>query len=170
MLLMAFLLLYGCASMSEKECLTVNWEEKGYRDGMYGFPISRVEDHREACYKVGVIPDVRKYSSGHEEGIAKYCTPGNAINEGIMGRAYRNACPPELEHEFLENYHAGLRIYQARQRIDQLHHNAMQLEYRLMAEKDFRVRGMLRNRLQLIDMELINARHDLMYFERMLTH
>src|SRR5690554_6332159 len=90
----------GCASMSEKECLTVNWEEQGFRDGRAGHPRARVEDHRDACSKVGVIPDLVRYQKGREQGVLEYCTPQNALAEGRVGRHYRNACPVSLERDF----------------------------------------------------------------------
>src|SRR5690606_13231192 len=51
------LALSGCASMTPEECLHADWYEKGMQDGLRGQPRAYVEDHREACGKVGVVPN-----------------------------------------------------------------------------------------------------------------
>src|SRR5690606_31802964 len=109
----AALLLSACASMSEKECLSANWLDQGYRDGLAGRTASLLEDHREACSKVGVTPNAQQYHAGRNQGLLEYCTPANAVNEGRQGRSYRNVCPMHLERQFLANHQRGYRAYEA---------------------------------------------------------
>src|SRR5690606_21857100 len=88
-------LLAGCASMSEEECLTADWYERGVLDGRRGEPGNYVHEHHEACAKVGVTPDNEAWQRGRSVGIRYFCTPENGERVGLEGRAYRHTCPPE---------------------------------------------------------------------------
>lgn len=163
-------LLSSCASMSEQECLTANWLDQGFRDGRNGEPLTRIEDHRQACAKVGIRPDQRLYFKGRDQGILLYCTADNAIQEGRLGRAYRNACPAHLEHRFLLAYEQGKQIYDVEQHIEKLNTESKQLEQALRKEEDRDQYRYLRQELRDIDRQLQRAREDLRYLERRLGY
>lgn len=160
------LLLGACASMSEKECLSANWKDQGYRDGRNGQPLTRVEDHREACSKVGIMPDTQQYLAGRAVGILEYCTPANALQEGRRGRGYRNACPMHLERDFLAYYELGYQVYQAEQRVDSLNRDMQRTQRALDTEKSDGKRRELRRELRRLDSRLSEARRDLYDEER----
>lgn len=159
-------LVSGCASMSEKECLTANWFDQGYRDGRNGEPLSRLEDHRQACEKVGIIPERARYFEGRDKGILEYCTPANALYEGRQGRYYRNSCPAHLERNFLIYYQDGKRVYEAEQQVEELNRRSNQLQNSLKKEKDEATQNTLRRELREIDRELRRARDNVRYQER----
>jgi len=163
------LLMSGCASMSEKECLTVNWTDQGYRDGRSGHPPARLEEHREACAKVGVVPDVVQYRAGRDEGVLEYCSPANAVREGRLGRGYRNACPMQLEAGFLAHHKLGYRAYQAEQRVESLNRQMQQTQRSLDKEKNDSKRRELRGKLRDLDRRLARARSELRDEERHLS-
>ena len=165
---MVALLLSGCASMSKEECLTANWLDQGFRDGRTGQPLSRLEDHRAACAKVSVIPNDNLYIEGREQGILLYCTPESALQEGLQGRPYRDACPAELEHAFLLAYNKGKQVYKAEQQVEQLNSQSRQLEQSLVREDDKNQRRYLRRQLRELDWELQRARDEYRYLERQL--
>lgn len=158
----------GCASLSEKECLTVNWTDQGYRDGRNGYPLTRMEDHREACAQVGVAVDDRQYRAGRDQGVLEYCTPENGMSEGRLGRSYRNACPARLEGAFLAHHEMGMRVYRAGQKVDSLGRQSRQLQKKLEKEKNDKERGKLRRELRELDRQLVRARNDLRREERRL--
>lgn len=162
--------LSGCASMSEKECLTANWFDQGYRDGRNGEPLSRIEDHRQACEKVGIIPERGRYFDGRDRGILEYCTPANALHEGRQGRYYRNSCPAHLERNFLIYYEDGKRVYTAEQQVEELNRRSTQLQNILKKEKDETQRNRLRRELRDIDKELSRARDNVRYQERRIRY
>lgn len=163
------LVLAGCASMSEKECLHADWSAQGYRDGRQGYALTRIEDHRDACAKVGIVPDIGLYRSGHAQGVIEYCTVQNAVVEGRSGRPYRNACPPDLEADFLAYHQRGMRVYHAQQRLDNLNRQSQQLQRTMDKEKNETKRRGLRNELRELDRRLRDARAELSYEERRLT-
>lgn len=155
------LVLSACATMSDKECLTANWYDQGYRDGSRGWPASRVIDHREACADVGVMPDMEHYRNGHAKGVLEYCTPANGVAEGRSGRPYRNVCPARLEREFLFYFSRGWLVYEAQQRVDKLNRQSSQLERELNKAKDADSRRRLRSELRALDRRLQQARDGL---------
>lgn len=162
------LLVAGCSSMSEKDCLSANWTDQGYRDGRNGQPLSRIEDHREACATVGVVPDRQQYLAGREVGIREYCTPANAVREGRLGRGYRNACPMQLERNFLAYHELGYQVYRSEQRLDSLNREMQRKQRELDKEKNDAKRQQLRRELRHLDSRLSQARRDLHDEERRL--
>ena len=110
-LLASLLVLSGCATLSEEECLTADWFSIGFEDGANGYPSNRIGAHREACAKHGVTPDLRQYQDGHEEGLLNFCTARNGFSRARNGYQYTGICPPSLEPEFLDGYQAGREIY-----------------------------------------------------------
>lgn len=105
------MLLGSCATMSEDECLAGAWGEKGYSDGAAGYPMSRLDDHAEACAKFQVAPDPVAYSSAREAGLRTYCTPDRGWAEGRSGNTYYGVCRPEEEAAFVPAYQDGLRLH-----------------------------------------------------------
>jgi len=160
------LVMGGCASLSEKECLSVDWTDQGYRDGRNGQPPSRVEDHREACAKVGVVPNLQQYRKGRDKGVVEYCSPANALRVGRLGHGYRNACPMRLEGAFLANYRLAYRAYQAEQQVQSLDRQVQQKQRALDKEKDAAKRRRLHGELKTLDRRLARARHELRAEER----
>ncbi len=57
----SILLISGCATMGKDECLTSNWRSIGYEDGARGYPPERIGNHRKACAKHSVSPDLQTY-------------------------------------------------------------------------------------------------------------
>ena len=160
--------LSGCASMSPEECRTANWYEQGMRDGIQGQPRSYVEEHREACAEVGIVPNAALWEKGRSQGIKRYCTPENGLEEGLRGGDYRNACPPELEGAFLERYRAGHRVHEARQRVERLANDQRSKQNELDRVKDDKARDRLRQQIRDLDYRLRSAREELYYEERRL--
>lgn len=166
----AILVLSGCASMTEGECLTADWTDRGYRDGRQGYPVSRVADHTEACAGVGVVPNIAQYRRGHQKGIAEYCTPDNGLSEGRAGRTYRNACPAGMEARFLANYRLGYDVYSAEQRVSQLNSQTRYLESQLDKEKNKDKRQRIRRQLRDLDHQLRRARNNVTVAEDRIYH
>lgn len=164
----ALLLLGGCASMSPEECQTVDWYEQGMRDGQRGYAMARSDNHREACAKVGVGLDLRRYQAGHSKGIREYCTPDVGLQEGRMGRGYQQSCPSALEYDFLAAYQAGRRVYRAQQEVDRLGRDLASTQRALDKAKDDSARSRLRRELHHLDQRLRQARNEVYYAERQL--
>ncbi len=165
-LLATVVALTGCASMTEEECLTANWYERGVMDGRNGQNRDYVQDHHEACAKVGVIPDDAAWRRGHSYGIREYCTPDNGERVGRQGRGYNHSCPVELESGFLQRYRPAYRVYQAEQRVNSLNSDIQNKERALDREKDEDKRRRLRREIRDLDDRIREARHELYRSER----
>lgn len=116
-LLLAFLLLAGCSTMSRKECLNVDWRTLGYEDGTNGYDADRIGQHRKACADYGVRPDLEAYRAGREEGLKEFCRPARGYRLGVNGGSYGGVCPAPLEGKFLAAFRAGHELYVLRARV-----------------------------------------------------
>lgn len=154
-------LLGGCASMTEEECLSADWYERGLRDGRSGQPPDYLNEHREACSKVHVTPDAERYAQGRALGVREYCRPENGTRLGRIGATYRRACPAELEGPFLERYRPAYRVYESEQRLSNLNNEIRNKERQLESEKDEDKRRRLRRELRDLDDRVRSARDDL---------
>lgn len=133
-------LLAGCASMSEEECLTADWYERGALDGRHGQSTAILEKHREACAKVQVIPDDTLYQKGHAVGLRQFCQPENAASAGHRGYQYHGICPADLHQAFLQRYRPAFRVHQARSKVNSLNNSVNSkdgdLRHELRKERD----------------------------------
>ena len=131
------LALPGCATMDKSECLTVDWRTIGYEDGVAGHSGDRIAQHRKACAKYGVAPDLDAYQTGRDQGLREYCQPENGYQTGLRGAAYNGSCPVDLRQDFESAYHSGFELYSLRARVNnatnELESNRQEL---MQSEKD----------------------------------
>lgn len=127
----ASLLLAGCATLSESQCVASDWRTVGYSDGLKGVPASQLLKHQNACVKHGVVPDRDEYLAGWNEGIEQHCQPDNGFAVGERGAGYNNLCPEHLQEAFYAAYQDGRQLYLARTEISRLERQVSQKQYRL---------------------------------------
>lgn len=113
----AVLALGGCASMGKSECLAVDWQTVGYEDGVAGRAGDRIANHRKACAKFGVTPDLDAYRAGRNQGLREYCRPPNGFQVGARGGNYNGVCPTDLEGGFVRAYESGRELYNLESRV-----------------------------------------------------
>jgi hypothetical protein len=111
------LALGGCASMSKDECMTVDWRTVGYEDGAAGYSGNRIAQHRKACAKHGVTPDLAAYQAGRDDGLREFCVPQNGFRVGAHGNSYDGICPRDVEPAFLGAYETGRELYARKSRV-----------------------------------------------------
>lgn len=128
----AMLAAAGCASMSEQECITADWQAIGYEDGAAGLPVSAVSGRRQACArKAGVTVDMAAYTAGRREGLDVYCTPSNGYAVGSHGRAYHGVCTGAAEYDFVSAYESGRQFHGLKQAVASLSGQIRQAQYDL---------------------------------------
>lgn len=110
----------GCASLSKNECLNADWRIIGFEDGNKGYPLDRIGQHRKACARVKVIPDMDDYEKGHLKGAREYCTPARGYSEGAKGAAYQGICPEDLAGAFLGGYRDGQELYALNRKLNEV--------------------------------------------------
>lgn len=101
----------GCATMNKDECLTADWQSIGFEDGSKGQPASRIGEHRKACAKHGVQPDMEAYTRGRDDGLKEFCRPANGYQYGLNGNMYHGVCPKDLAGPFESAYNHGHEIF-----------------------------------------------------------
>ena len=165
--LLTLLLLGGCASLSESECLHSDWYDIGFRDGRQGVPADQLSKHAEACGEHGVKPDRERYIDGHESGLRHYCTRHNGLAVGESGSAYQNVCHADVEEDFLSGFSLGQAIYRWRSRLAELDAEAARLEEGITSEKTEKkeLQALIARRVQL-EGERGAARSELYRLER----
>jgi hypothetical protein len=129
--ILCLLALSGCASLSEDECRTADWESVGYIDGTRGYTRGRIEEHSEACSKIGIAPDTKLYEEGRLRGLEEFCTPRNGVRVGEQGRSYGGVCPLDLEPGFMRGYDIGRDLHDLKSHMDNLRSEVQRVETRL---------------------------------------
>jgi hypothetical protein len=114
----ALLGLSGCASMSADECAMSDWRTIGYEDGSMGYTSDRLGNHRKACAKHGVAPDLEAYQAGRRDGLRQYCQPSRGFNVGAGGGRYNGVCPSDLEPDFVDAFNSGHKLYNLRSQVN----------------------------------------------------
>ena len=111
--LLIAVLLHGCASMSEAECLSADWTVVGEIDGQQGRALSVLDNYQRDCADYGVVPDVEAYVAGRDNGLAFYCTAANGYREGRSGQRLEADCPAALAAAFQHNFQLGRDVHNA---------------------------------------------------------
>lgn len=155
----------GCASLSESECADADWEQIGYRDGAGGASGQRIAAHAKACAEYGVSVDQDTWRAGYDRGIDSYCTPANAVREGLSGAMYSGVCPGETGVMFESYYRAGREVQEQRQRIDAIENRRRTLMDALDNADDENTRRTLLNELRYLDATLRSEFDRLRYLE-----
>ena len=163
------LALGGCASLSESECADADWEQIGYRDGAAGTSGQRIAAHARACAEYGFTVDEETWRAGYDRGIDSYCTPSNAVREGLSGAMYAGVCPGETGVMFERYYQAGREVQVQRQRIDSLESRRHALMDALDNADDEDTRRTLLNELRYLDATMRAEFDRLRYLEYRLS-
>jgi len=104
--------LTGCASISEGECLSGNWSDMGYKDGVNGKSRDKLADYVKTCAKYGAEPNRQAYLTAFESGLVKYCTYEQGFELGENGSSYNQVCSGNLSNRFSQGYDEGRVVYQ----------------------------------------------------------
>jgi hypothetical protein len=145
------LLLAGCASLSKEECLASNWQQIGYKDGLEGQTVNRLDDHIKACAEYGITPVADQYYAGRSQGLLNYCQPASAFDLGRKG--WDNnvaACPPDMQNTFLQEYSKGREINDLENTLNSIRSNINNNVYRINVIND-RING-INNELRRTDL------------------
>jgi len=111
--------LTGCASISEDQCLAGNWEALGFKDGSNGYAASRISDYADVCSKYDVSVDTKLYLTSHEQGVQRYCTPQRGYDAGENGSSFNQVCSSFAGYE--DGYSEGYIVYEIEQGHQALH-------------------------------------------------
>jgi len=123
--------LSGCASLNEAECRQGDWASIGQMDGSNGYPMTRFQEHVEACTKFSVAPDQAAYSRARDIGLSSYCTPERGFTEGRTGNAYHGVCPPQSAGLFMTAYNDGRIVKDVADRRNAVASTLSSAQYRL---------------------------------------
>lgn len=117
LIVLGILLLSSCATLNKNECRNADWNLIGFEDGSRGYALERIGQHRKACAKVDVVPDMSAYEEGHLKGARQYCTVERGYREGVNGASYQGICPADLAAQFTRAYRDGQNLFALKQRM-----------------------------------------------------
>lgn len=130
----------GCTTMNQNECMAVDWRTIGYEDGANGYSGDHIAQHRRACAKYGVTPDLNLYQAGRAQGLREYCRPQNGYEVGVRGGSYNGSCPADMQDGFVDAYQSGRQLYMltsrvanTANRIEAAHRELDQVEHEIIA-------------------------------------
>lgn len=101
-------LLSGCATLSETECASGNWQQIGYKDGKSGRDSDYIIKHESACIEYGVQLDRVAYEAGRQQGLTRYCTADNGFSRGSRGSSPNLSCSSQQFPVYFDGYSQGL--------------------------------------------------------------
>jgi len=130
--------LVGCASISEGECLSGNWSDIGYQDGVKGKARGKLADYTKTCAKYGAQPNREAYLAAFDNGLVKYCTYERGYELGENGSSYNQVCSGDFANGFSRGYDEGRAIYEIYSK-----HKRLISEYEDTLEDLVNVRGRL---------------------------
>jgi hypothetical protein len=116
------LTLSGCQVMSVGECQTADWFKLGQQDGNVG-QADIIGKRVDSCREQNVMiasNSVNAYRAGYGQGLRNYCQPNRILDDAMAGRDRVNVCPLEVQNGLRPFAQAGMRVYSAKQRIDQI--------------------------------------------------
>ena len=135
----ALLILSSCATLSESECKTANWEIIGLEDGSQGRKTSYIGEHRQACSKYNISPELDVYLKGRLNGLKQFCTESNGFNRGESGYSNDHVCPSSLAKVFDLGYKQGIKLYTLRSEINHLQNKIISRREHLKEIKDSKI-------------------------------
>lgn len=162
----ALILIAGCAVITEEECYTADWYQRGVADGNSGLTASQLDSYMDVCNKTGAPVSADAYLRGRNDGLRHYCTPDRGREEGLAGRRYRRVCPAHLESAFLRTYTPAYRVYEAERDLDRINSELQRKESELEKNRDSSKRRRLRDEIRDLDRQAATARHRLQRAER----
>ncbi len=133
---LAVLACTGCATLSENDCRGGDWYSIGQRDGAAGRTEDYVAQHTAACQEFGVAPDHERWLEGRERGLERFCTARSGYRIGEVGGRYEDVCFAGGEMEFRRGYDLGLRMNQAKSRLDRIENEIRTIEGTLATQAD----------------------------------
>jgi len=126
--------LSACASLTPQQCLSGDWQNIGFGDGVAGRAPDYINAHRDACSEVGIVPDFEAWLRGRAAGLQRYCSPENAYIIGRNGNRVSPVCSPDQRASMSYAYDWGLQYYELDQQIREAESEIDRIESVILAE------------------------------------
>lgn len=119
-LLLAGLVLTGCATMSADECRVADWYLIGEMDAREGRTPAYLAYRDRDCREAGFPADPQGWREGWEHGLTVFCTAPQGFRFGRAGNRYDPICPAALETDFLDGYDLGRQLHEVSESLNGL--------------------------------------------------
>lgn len=158
-ILIAALLLSSCASLTEEQCQTGDWQQIGQQDARLGHRADRLDEHVKACQSYKIVVSEYAYFEGYKQGQLQYCTISNGYDVGRKGYRYNGICPPSKFSNFESAYEKGRLVHDIELDISSVQYDRNQIQEQIYvvgkesytAERDRRLRRLKNEENRLTD-------------------
>lgn len=124
------LMTLSCSTYSRKQCLSFDWQNKGFESAMNGqLKRDSYLYYQEKCGKEhGIAPEETSFDLGYQKGIDQLCTVEGGRRLGQKGFSYQHLCPAEKEEVFIKSFRSG-RLEFLESQVEKLQEKIKALEY-----------------------------------------
>jgi hypothetical protein len=110
-LLMGFLFLGACSSMSKEQCQTTDWRSLGESRGQRGTGLY-LDHYIKECSEHSVTVNTEAYKAGYQKGLVKYCNYESGFQLGMRHDSIPNIVTNTCEglrsnSEYLRGFNQG---------------------------------------------------------------
>jgi hypothetical protein len=119
LLMISFTFLTGCSTLSAKDCATMDWRERGLKDGREGEDKGQIGNYQKRCREFNISVDAIRYKAGYQSGLKEFCTYDNGMKQGEDGKKNGEVCPDDLAAEFNKGHKAGYKIFELREELEE---------------------------------------------------
>ena len=92
--------------------------------------MNTIGEHRKACAKVAITPDMPAYETGHRKGLRTYCTVQNGYVLGQSGSSFSSICSGINEQQFHAGFEEGRIRYDMQRDV-----GALEKQYEALAKQ-----------------------------------
>ncbi|MEM7074968.1 MAG: DUF2799 domain-containing protein [Pseudomonadota bacterium] len=119
-------------TVSAEQCQGGDWTSIGFADGKAGRSEGYMSRHREACAKLGIVPDTQAWLAGRERGLKSYCTPQNAYDVGRKGNELNTVCTGPSVTQLNRANARGIKYYAIGREISKLRTRSNDIDTKLL--------------------------------------
>lgn len=106
--LITFAFLPAMAGIKKSDCASIDWQKKGYEDGVKGEKINKLYKYTRKCDSADAPFSADEYRTGRNEGLEVYCSNKNAYSLGVKNKSKsKKVCLNSIFPDFAAYFDKG---------------------------------------------------------------
>lgn len=156
-LLSSSLLMSGCASLGQRDCLKRAWAEAGYTDALAGQAETHFNAQQARCESAGVAIPKSEYYAGYRRGLVTYCNAERLFQLGEQGQGFPAQCHWVDEAPVQAYFTEGAQVHEVLRAKTELEQQSRALQAKLQApDADAVVRQAIYAQLSAINTRIVS--------------
>ncbi len=96
------------AGVKKSDCSSIDWQKKGYEDGVKGEKINKLYKYTKTCDSAEVPFSADDYRVGRNEGLELFCSNRNAYELGLKNKTKsKKVCIKSIFPDFADYFEKG---------------------------------------------------------------